>query len=206
MDMQSLPLILVTAKGEWFRAVQVAHYLGYAQPRVAVTKILRGHCTKRFSELSSFQSTCIQDDPRARYIDIRGVALLCCKSRKPQSVVLANQLGVNLDDMKTMMQETKTLAALGQMFKGETLKLQHIVGPYRVDMFLPEYSIVVECDEHRHMHYTKEYEEMRQLYITDKLKCKWVRCNPDDTAFSIFQTANLLFQAIKGHLLNGQCS
>lgn len=97
------------------------------------------------------------------------------------------------------------MAAIGAMFKGETLKLQHVVGPYRVDMFLPKYNIVVECDEHNHRHYIKEHEEIRQSYITDKLKCKWVRFDPDSTAFNIFQTANFLFRAIKQSLIDGKC-
>ena len=29
----------------------------------------------------------------------------------------------------------------------------HVVGPYRVDVFLPAYNVTVECDEHRHRHY-----------------------------------------------------
>ena len=120
-DAQSVPF--VSANTPWFRAAEVATYLGYAQPRVAITKVLRGHHTKRFCEIFPFQSTCKQDDPRARYVSTDGLKVLCCKSRKPQSVSLANGLGINLDDMKTMMQETKTLAALCEIFKGEVINL-----------------------------------------------------------------------------------
>jgi len=203
-DAQSVPIVLVSANVPWFRAAEVAVYLGYAQPRVAITKILKGHFTTKFCKISPFLITCVKDDPRARYINIDGLRMLCCKSRKPQSAMLANGLGVNLDDMKTMMQETKTLAVLGEIFKGEVIKLQHVVGPYRVDMFLPVYNVVVECDEHRHRHYTKEHEELRESYITDTLGCKWVRYNPDGKAFSIFQTANMLFRAIKTGLNSKQ--
>ena len=31
-----------------------------------------------------------------------------------------------------------------------SLKLQHIVGPYRVDMCMSIYNVVVECDEQNH--------------------------------------------------------
>lgn len=120
-DAQSVPF--VSANTPWFRAAEVATYLGYAQPRVAITKVLRGHHTKRFCEIFPFQSTCKQDGPRARYVITDGLKVLCCKSRKPQSVSLANGLGINLDDMKTMMQETKTLAALCEIFKGEVINL-----------------------------------------------------------------------------------
>jgi len=209
-DARAIPFVLMSANKHleivqlgiqwsltWFRAAEVATYLGYAQPRVAITKILRGHHTKQFREISPFQSTCRQDDPRARYIDTEGLKMLCCKSRKPQSVSLANGLEINLDDMKTMMQETKTLAALCEIFRGEVIILQHVIGPYRVDMYLPDHNVVVECDERNHKHYGKEQEELRTHYIENALNCHWVRYDPDGKAFSIFTAANLLFRAIK---------
>lgn len=77
--------------------------------------------------------------------------------------------------------------------------MQHVVGPYRVDMYLPAYNIVVECDEHGHKYYDLEQERLREQYITNFLKCQWIRFNPDDKGFSIFQTANVVFQAVKAH-------
>ena len=66
-DAETISFVLVAADVPWFRAAEVAVYLGYAQPRVAITKILRGDHSKRFYEISPFQSTCKHDDPRARY-------------------------------------------------------------------------------------------------------------------------------------------
>lgn len=106
-DAQSVPFMLVSADVAWFRAAEVAVYLGYVQPRVA---ILKGHFITKFCKISPFQTICLKDDPRVRYINTCGLRLLGCKSRNPQSVVLANGLGVNLDDM---MQEAKTLDILG---------------------------------------------------------------------------------------------
>ena len=197
IDVHSLPILLYgPEQTAWFRATEVAAYLGYAQPRVAVTKLLNKHYTKRLCQIAPFASMCKRDDPRARYIDANGVKILCRKSRKPQSIMLANGVGIDVDDMKTLLQETKTLAALAEIFKGEDITFQFPVGPYRVDMYLPAYNIVVECDEHGHRRYNKEHEDMRSQYIEDTIGCCFVRFDPDGKCFSIFPTANQVFRAI----------
>ena len=125
IDSHALPILLYgPEQTTWFRATEVAAYLGYAQPRVAVTKLLNKHYTKRFCQIAPFTSMCKRDDPRARYIDANGLKILCCKSRKPQSIMLASGLGIDLDDTKTLLQETKTLAALAEIFKGEEITFQ----------------------------------------------------------------------------------
>ncbi len=132
-----------------------------------------------------------------RHIGANGLKILCCKSRKPQSIILANGLGIDLGDTKTLLQETKTLAALAEIFKGENITFQFPVGPYRVDVYLPAYNIVVECDEHEHHRYNKEHKDMRAQYIEDTIGCRFVRFDPDGKCFSIFQTANQVFRADK---------
>ena len=84
--------------------------------------------------------------------------------------------------MKTMLQETRILAELSEIFKREDIKFRFPVGPYRVDMYLPAYNIVVECDEHGYPQY-KDHEDMRVHYIEDAIGCFFVRYNPDDKCF-----------------------
>lgn len=96
--------------------------------------------------------------------------------------MLANGLGIDLDDTKTLLQETKTLAALAEISKGENITFQFPVGPYRVDVYLPAYNIVVECDEHEHHRYNKEHKDMRAQYIEDTIGCRFVRFDPDDAS------------------------
>jgi very-short-patch-repair endonuclease len=65
--------------------------------------------------------------------------------------------------------------------------MQHSVGPYRVDMYLPEYRIAVECDEYGHPAYNQEDDATRQAYITEALQCTWIRYDPYDADFDIFK-------------------
>ena len=83
------------------------------------------------------------------------------------------------------------MAALAEIFKGEDITYQFPVGPYRVDMYLPAYNIVVECDEHGHRRYKKEHEDMRAQYIEDAIGCRFVRFDPDGKCFSAFPVSVL---------------
>ena len=131
---------------------------------------------------------------------MEGVRVLCWKSKKPESVSLAQDLGIKLDDFKSMVQETRTLASLTDIFRGDDIRLQFAAGPYFLDMYLAEYNIAVECDEYDHVHYDPIRETMRSKYVSATLGCKWVRYNPDAKGFSILQVANQVFCLIKQHM------
>ena len=193
-----VPTLLV-GKQAWFRGNNVAELLGYAQPRVAITKLVKGH-TKPFAELvprADATTAVMKDDPRSRYLDTEAVKMLCRKSAKPQSVGLAQGFGVNLDDFKCMLHETRTLAVLTKVFRGEDIRLQFTVGPYRLDMYLPAYKIAIECDENNHKYYDKQHDAMRSQYISKSLGCVWIRFDPDAHGFSVLAIANQLFSLIK---------
>jgi hypothetical protein len=54
----------------------------------------------------------------------------------------------------------------------------------------------VECDEFGHLD-RKEYEEKeRQKYLEEKLKCKFIRYNPDAKDFDIYTVINQIMKHI----------
>ena len=59
------------------------------------------------------------------------------------------------------------------------------VDNYRVDCFFPDLKIALECDEYDHKNYDKSKEETRELHISKKLNCTFVRYNPHQENFSI---------------------
>ena len=68
----------------WFRGNNLTAFLEYAQPRVALTKILKARNTKTFAELlpevvSNMETTPV-DDPRARYVNEPGLYRLIARS------------------------------------------------------------------------------------------------------------------------------
>ena len=83
-----------------------------------------------------------------------------------------------------------------QSFNGETFLLQHTVGKYKIDLYLPDYKLVIECDEHWHSDRDKEYEQTRENYIKNKIKCTFIRFNPDTPDFNIFNVINKIYNHI----------
>jgi hypothetical protein len=57
---------------------------------------------------------------------------------------------------------------------------------YRIDMYFARQNAAVECDEYGHHHYSKMKEAQRTADISAVLGCKWIRYNPHDSAFNVF--------------------
>jgi very-short-patch-repair endonuclease len=60
------------------------------------------------------------------------------------------------------------------------------IGSYRIDMYIPRFKIAVECDEFDHKQYNRIDEECRERFISTQLNCTWVRFDPYDEKFDIF--------------------
>lgn len=63
---------------------------------------------------------------------------------------------------------------------------QFSLGNYRLDLYIPQFKIAVECDEFGHAQYNRLDEERRERFISDQLNCKWVRFDPYVKDFCIF--------------------
>lgn len=61
---------------------------------------------------------------------------------------------------------------------------------------MPKYKLAIECDEKNHADRDKMYEETREIYIKNLLKCEFIRFNPDDPKFNIFSVVNAIFRKI----------
>jgi very-short-patch-repair endonuclease len=86
--------------------------------------------------------------------------------------------------------EAEIHGKIAKAFAHTDIRLQYAVGQYRVDLFFPEYSLVVECDEYGHELYDAEQERARHAFITGELGCKWIRYDPFDEDFDVFDLIN----------------
>lgn len=75
-------------------------------------------------------------------------------------------------------------------------KVEYAVGPYRVDLYLPELKLAIECDENNHSSYCKYSEEEREEYIKEKLGCDFLRFDPCDYNFNVGKIINHIFKKI----------
>lgn len=63
---------------------------------------------------------------------------------------------------------------------------QFPIGNYRIDLYIPKFKIAIECDEFDHVQYNRIDDEKRQTFISEQLTCEWVRFDPYDEKFDIF--------------------
>jgi very-short-patch-repair endonuclease len=49
-------------------------------------------------------------------------------------------------------------------------------------LYIPKYNLCIEFDENQHK-YNLENDKKRQKYITEKLKCNFLRINENDNIF-----------------------
>ena len=74
---------------------------------------------------------------------------------------------------------------------------QYNVDKYRVDFYIPNLNICIEYDEEYHCSKTDKDTE-RQIYITNKLNCNFIRCNYKDS--DIKNVMKVIKYILKGDL------
>jgi very-short-patch-repair endonuclease len=62
---------------------------------------------------------------------------------------------------------------------------QYKVGKYRVDLYIPDIDLCVECDERGHLEYNAVEEAARQAYVEKELACRFLRFNPNAIDFDL---------------------
>ena len=125
-----------------------------------------------------------------------GLRLFLTRCKKPEAVEFARSLGINIENSLCMSKEQDTLSCIMKAFDGEEMKCQFNVDGYRIDLYFPEYKLAIECDEFDHNDRDIEYEVKRQKYIEEKLKCSFIRFNPDAPDFNIFRVINRIYQQL----------
>lgn len=187
---------LVTGNGHtWFRASSLAQSLGYATPQKAIRDHVRDDCKLSYKDLSDRVVVGCPADADynqniALWINIEGCKQLIASSRKAQANSLANQLGIQLLQLKKVCKEAGTLEQIQKAFHGTQMLLQYTVAAYRVDMYMPEYNIAIECDEQGHANYNAMADAERSEIISVQLGCHWIRYNPDAKDFCVLQLIN----------------
>lgn len=85
--------------------------------------------------------------------------------------------------------ENQTVGFIENSFVGSiNCKRQYMFGKYKVDLYFPDYKLVVECDENNHDDRNHIQELVRENYITS-LGNTFIRYNPN---VSLFDLSNVL--------------
>jgi len=96
-----------------------------------------------------------------------------------------------LEQVKILMSlENQTIGFIENAFKGVfQMQRQKVFGKYKVDLFIQERNVVVECDELGHEGRDKEYEQTREAFLVSQGN-KVVRFNPNDPDFDLSNVLN----------------
>ena len=87
--------------------------------------------------------------------------------------------------------ETEILDFIVESFNNiYEVKREFIIDNYRIDLYIEDLNLAIECDEHNHKDRNTEDEINRQKYIEDTLSCQFIRFNPDDKNFKISKLMN----------------
>jgi hypothetical protein len=137
-------------------------------------------------------------DNRKILITERGLKRLLCSSRSPESKEFAKFIGIDVYSYKYFQKETEFISAIIDAFPGEDFLLQYIPEGtnYRIDAYMPDYDLAIECDENDH-NWKQEEDAQCQGEITDLLNCSWVRFSTDDPNFNIFKTIGEIYALIQ---------
>ena len=84
-----------------------------------------------------------------------------------------------------MCVETQTIGFIENSYNGSlNMFRQHYIGKYRVDLFIADYKLVIECDENDHTDRDAEDERGREKFII-ATGHKIIRYNPNESSFDL---------------------
>ena len=182
----------------WYKAKDVTNALGYCNKSKAITDHVNDSDKNKYENLTTKKRYNMA--PHTIFINENGLKSLIIKSRMINANEFAKTLGIDVLNHKYESKEIESIVAITKVFNGEKMRTQFPVLSYRVDLYFPDYNLCIECDENGHGGYNIENEQKRHDEITKKLKCKWVRFNPDDKDFNIFTVINQIFIIIKTNI------
>ena len=186
---------------EYFVGYQISALLGYKSPKCAIVNIVSKCNQLEFRDLPE-ESKKPELDPRTILINRDGAIEILLKTRKrisPDVHHILKRFGIDTTNQKCLSKEQQTLSALTNSFKTEKFEDQFKVGRYYLDLYFPEYKIVVECDENGHADRKPCDERSRMDFVNEKLGLtddNWIRFNPDAKDFDVSKVIGKIYTQI----------
>lgn len=139
-------------------------------------------------------------EPTARWIARK----VLCAARMPLSEKKRRleMLGCDHEDIELEMRqftEEEIMQQLEEAFRACGPLKQFGIGPYRIDMYLVDPKIALECDERGHGAYDALQETQRQEFIESQLGCTFIRFDPYAPGFSVMSVVREVVQKLVAH-------
>ena len=184
-------------KQAWFKRADLGRYLGIVKVKNSMHIPSHFMCKRQDIEGDCCTASLgKRKNPHDAFVNLDGAIYIATNSKKPQVLELAKALGINIHKQKFLSKEQETISIIMQVFKGIKMIDQYTVDNYRIDLYFPKHKLAVECDEFGHNDRDVNYEVTRQKYIEAKLRCQFIRFNPDAKDFKMENVLNEIFRFI----------
>ena len=133
------------------------------------------------------------------FLTYLGLIRLLQNSRKIKSLELYNVLDIKVNNCAFLNIELDTIRLIMKAFKNEIMITQYKFLNYRVDLYFPDYKIIIECDENQHKKIiNKKNDKIREDEIIEHTNqnCIFIRYSPFDKNFCIFDVINKIYSQI----------
>lgn len=182
----------------YYDVQHILYYMGLKQSCIRPKyNQIKSNISGYFWKLNEFNGYIMRE-----LINLKTVKILINGARSPRVLILTNLLNIKIIDYKIPQKETINCHKIMKVFTNDAIITQHPIGPYQVDLYFPDYSLVIECDEHNHKDRKQSYEKERQKYIEKKLNVTFIRFNPDDSDFDILDVISRIHYYMKTYELS----
>jgi len=176
-----------TIEDPYFCGKDVCNVLGYKSSKKAVLTHVKSKHKKELSQLVGPNEPLTYNNGKTVYINTSGLEQLVYKSKICGPDTLSELVrAFNLNISIVPRKEIDHLEAIERTFSHLKMFKQFKVGRYRVDLYIEEYDLVIECDEYDHKYRDPNAEKTREEFIRRELACYFIRFNPNYKGFSIF--------------------
>ena len=192
--------IIICDKNPWFKGNDIAKILGYKRPKDAICDNVKNKNKLPLKELCSNSIRHKGNQKNTIYINKKGLIQLLSLSKMPNKSDFIrwckDKFNINYDIITRLYKEQETIGQIIKVFNYKKFKLQYQVDNYRIDLYFYDDKLAIECDEFGHKYRDQEYEKKRETHLRNKLDCKFIRYNPDDSDFCMLK----VFQQIIMHM------
>lgn len=127
----------------------------------------------------------------------KGLEKLLFSSRSSESIKMNELLGMEITRKWFPCIELDIMSNLVSAFRCENVCRQFACEKYKIDLYFVDYNIAVECDEFQHMNESNKIkDEMRETRLKQILNCDFIRFNPFESQFNVFELIGKIHFAI----------
>jgi very-short-patch-repair endonuclease len=180
----------------WFCGKNAAQILGYKNTERAIRNHVNDNqkCVLKTIMTPKYTKNHTRNQLNAIYINTKGFIEFLSNTKMPNVIDVIkwfnNTFDIDFQLVKRLDKEQEHIKYIMDTFKHLDYRTQYKMDIYRVDLYFPNEKIAIECDEFNHKDRCPDYERTREEYIKKELQCKFVRFNPDEPNFSIFDVLN----------------